>query len=221
MRRDDLVTGCPTLYHMAEDGMWPSIWQHGLLSTEALIDLYRPAPEVRAAILDRPRRTSVELADATLGRAMIRDQTPLKHLDTCLTDGTSPEQYLHALNSRVFFWLSAKRLATLLGARRNRHRPHTVLQVATRELVSRYGDTTQLAPYNTGSIYAAGSPRRGTEVFVDIDDYPYDTWRARRGSRADAVVELTVPYAVPDIADLTVRVDRWRDGVPVETLYER
>ena len=36
----ELIRDCPTLYHMAECGSWPSIRRHGLLSTSALLDLY-------------------------------------------------------------------------------------------------------------------------------------------------------------------------------------
>lgn len=41
----------PTLYHMAEDGSWPSIRDRGLLSTQAIVNLYKPDDQARAAIL--------------------------------------------------------------------------------------------------------------------------------------------------------------------------
>ena len=37
---EELLSDCPTLYHMAEDRSWPSIRHRGLLSTTALLDLY-------------------------------------------------------------------------------------------------------------------------------------------------------------------------------------
>ena len=206
---------------MAEDGTWPSIRTLGLLSTEALIDLYDPGPSVRADILDVVRRNSVILEHPEYGRAVVRDQGPLKFLNESLTHGTTPREYLAALNSRVFFWLTRKRLERLSGARRYRNKAQTVLQVDSAQLVERYGDVAQLAPYNTGDLHVPGLPARGVDVFVDLDNYPHADWRARRGARGDAVVELTVPYAINDISDLVITVERWQGGTPVEVLYER
>jgi hypothetical protein len=204
---------------MAEDGTWPAIQSRGLLSTEALVDLYQPEPHIRASILGAVRTNSVILQHPTLGPAVIRDQRPLKFLDRCLESGTTPEDYLAALNGRVFFWLTPERVRRLLGARRYRIKPQTVLHVDTARLLHRYGDQVQLAPYNTGSMHVPNAPRRGIDVFVDLDKYPYAKWRACRGSRSDAVVELTVPYAVPDVSDFVVKVERWNDGALAEAFY--
>ena len=206
---------------MAEDGTWPSIQAHGLLSTLALVDLYRPVQAVRAEILEQVRPNSITLHDQELGHAVIRDQRPLKFLKKCLLPDTSPQQFLDALNGRVFFWLTRKRLETLLGARLYREKQHTVLHVDTNQLVARYGDKIELAPYNTGSMHVPTAPRRGSGVFTAIDDYPYDMWRAKRGRQGDAVVELTVPHSIPDIEDMTVRVERWKGGEPIETVFEK
>lgn len=204
---------------MAEDGAWPAIRTRGLLSTRALVDLYDPPAEERAAILNTVRRTNVVLTDPALGPAVIRDQAPLKFLDRCLIPGTSPQQYLDALNGRVFFWLTSERLLRLLNAPRHRKRPQTVLQVDTAALLSRYGHEAELAPFNTGSMQVPSSPARGADVFVDIDTYPYDLWRSRRGRRHDAVVELTVRHSIPDIAEMTIRVERWSSGHPINLLF--
>ena len=221
MRRDDLVARHPVLYHMAEDGTWPSIQVHGLLSTQALVDLFGPPPDVRDAILREVRPRSITLNDSTLGSAVIRDQKPLKFLAECLVPGTSPQQFLDALNGRVFFWLTRDRLQRLLGAKLYREKQHTVLQVDTSQLIARYGDSVELAPYNTGSMHVPSAPPRGTDVFVPIDAYPYDAWRAKRGSNADAAVELTVPYSVPAIETMTRRVELWKGGAATEVLFER
>lgn len=221
MDRRQLVRDHPTLFHMAEDGTWPAIKSRGLLSTQALVDLYDPEPQARASVLGVVRKDSVVLDHPDLGPAVIRDQGPLKFLDQCLEPGTTPEAYLAALNSRVFFWLTHERVRRLLGARRYRIKSQTVLHVDTAHLVDRYGDQIELAPYNTGSMHVPTAPRRGVDVFVDLDKYPHAEWRARRGAREDAVVELTVPYAIPDISDFMIKVERWTAGAPVEVLYER
>jgi hypothetical protein len=69
-----LIDEHPRLYHMAEAVTWPSIQAHGLLSTAAIVDLYRPSPELAARILRQVRRGSLTLTDTTLGSVTIRDQ---------------------------------------------------------------------------------------------------------------------------------------------------
>lgn len=219
MQRDELVSKYPVIYHMAEESTWPSIQERGLLSTQALVDLYDPEPVIRTAILGAVRRSSLLLEDPTLGRTVIRDQRPLKFLGECLLPGTSQQEFLDVLNGRVFFWLTRRRLETLLGARLYRGKRHIVLHVDTAQLMARYGDSVELAPYNTGSMHTPNAPRRGKDVFVAVDDYPYEEWRVKRGRSGDAVVELTVPYGVPDIRDVTLRVENWSGGEFVDTIY--
>jgi hypothetical protein len=45
---EELVSIYPRLWHMAEDGSWPSIADNGLLSTSALLDLYGVSGKSRA-----------------------------------------------------------------------------------------------------------------------------------------------------------------------------
>jgi hypothetical protein len=111
----------------------------------------------------------------------------------------------------------------LLGAARYRSQAQTVLQFDTAEVLARYGKQVQLAPFNTGSMHVPPphSPVRGRDAFRDVEDYPFDHWRAKRGNSGDAVVELTIPTAVPDAGELAVRVERWINVAPVETLHVR
>jgi hypothetical protein len=46
----------PVVYHMAQDGSWPSIRDRGLLSTRAIVDLYQPDDQTRDEILATVRR---------------------------------------------------------------------------------------------------------------------------------------------------------------------
>jgi hypothetical protein len=218
---EQLISYHPTLFHMAEAGTWPSIRAHGLLSTKAIVDLCQPPKATVAAILNTARRESIAVQHATLGQITIRDQLPLKFLQHCLTEATTPQQFLDALNGRVFFWLTRQRLATLLGARLYRNSEHTVLHVDTAGLLARYAAVAQLAPYNTGSMHVPTAPKRGADVFVDVADYPYDEWQSRRGRSGDAAVELTLPYSIPDVAEFTLRAETWRGGDPVEVLFKR
>ena len=209
----------PTLYHMAEDGTWPSIRQLGLLSTQAIVDLYRPDADVREQILSTVRRDKIKLTSAALGDMTIRDQRPAKFLRDCMNDGVSPQDYLDALNGRVFFWLRLSRLNRLLNARLYRDSRHTVLHVDTARLIGAYAGQVQLAPYNTGSMHVPNAPRRGPEVFTDLANYPYEQWLAKRGRSGEPVVELTVSYAIPDIARFATKVEAWEGGRPTAVLY--
>ena len=209
----------PTLYHMAEDGTWPSIHRRGLLSTQAIVDLYQPDAETRARILSAVRTDKITLASAALGEMTIRDQRPAKYIKACMNDGASPQDFLDALNGRVFFWLHLSRLTRLLNARLYRHSRHTVLRVDTARLLDAYSGRVQLAPYNTGSMHVPNAPKRGPDVFTDLADYPYDQWLATRGRSTEPVVELTIPYAIPDIADFVTKVETWESAEPIAVLY--
>ena len=140
----------PTLYHMAEDGSWPSIRERGLLSTQAIIDLYQPDEQTREAVLSSVRRTKITLTSPDLGDITIRDQIPAKFLEKCMHDGVDPAEYLDALNSRVFFWVSLHRLERLLDARHYRHLRHTVLRVDTAALLEEYAARRPARPVQHG-----------------------------------------------------------------------
>jgi hypothetical protein len=211
----------PVVYHMAEDGSWPSIRERGLLSTQAIVDLYQPDDETRAEILAAVRRRKITLTRNGLPDITIRDQLPAKFLHASMNEGVTPQEYLDALNSRVFFWVSIERLKTLLHARYYRNLRHTVLHVDTAELLRAYRGRVQLAPYNTGSMHVPNAPKRGPDVFVDVTDYPFDDWAGRRGRSGDPIVELTIDYAVPDISSYVIRAETWADGAPTELLYPR
>ncbi len=72
-----LVTRFPRLWHMAEDGSWPSIQSKGLLSTSSLLNLYKISGAERSAIEARHRPQSVPIDYKGLPRAVVRDQKPM------------------------------------------------------------------------------------------------------------------------------------------------
>jgi hypothetical protein len=213
---EELLSDCRTLYHMAEDGSWPSIRERGLLSTTALLDLYGSRGVERERIEAQRRVAGVVPEHASLPRAVIRDQLPMDDggLRRCLPAHIEPTDWYRLLNGKVFFWLTKRRLSTLLNARPYRRRSHDVLEVSTRRLVERHYDRIWLCPMNSGCTKPIPHPRN-EHTFERIPDYDYAARRPGR-RRDDRVVELAVDYSVPDIADFVTRVVQMQGQVEVE-----
>ena len=208
----ELIQDCPTLYHMAERGSWPSIRQHGLLSTSALLDLYGVHGRERDAIEGQRRPAGVRLRHPALGEAVIRDQQPMDDagLRKCLLDGLSPWDWYRLLNGKVFFWLTRARLDRLLAARPYRSIEHEVLELDTAALVAANRDAIVLSPINSGATRPFPAPR-GLATFLPIAEYPYAHWRSKR-PRGERIVELAVNRCVPEIAQFVRRVTTMRSG---------
>ena len=213
----ELIRDCPTLYHMAERGSWPSIRRHGLLSTSALLDLYEVRGPQREALEGRRRPEGVAVKHPAWGRAMIRDQKPMDDagLRMCLLDGLTPEDWYRCLNARVFFWLTRERLLRLLNARPYRDAEHDVLELDTAALIAAFRPAIRLSPINSGTTkpFPSTASKRGRGTFLPIAEYPYAQWRARGRKAGERVVELTVDYAVPGAARFVRRVVAMRGGV--------
>ena len=131
MRVQDFVGQHPSVYHMAEDGSWPSIQSNGLLSTSRLLDLYGYNGPNRDAIESEWRKDSVVLRREGLPDATVRDQRvmPPDELRSCLTRGLAPSDWYRLVNSRIFFWTSLRDLARFLSAKLYRGAPHVVIEV--------------------------------------------------------------------------------------------
>ncbi len=215
----ELATAYPRLYHMAEDGSWPSIVQHGLLSTSELLRLFDIAADERTRIESAHRPVSVSISHKDVGEAVIRDQKPMsdKALRKCLSNGLTPSDWYRLLNQRVFFWLSRERLSRLLAARAYRSRRHTVIELDTALLIAAYRDQITLSPINSGSTVYNPQPR-GVATFSRIKDYPYDEWRRKRGSR-NAIAELAIDGGVYDVRPYVIRVTAEGGGAPLTTIY--
>lgn len=210
---DRLVAIHPQLYHMAEDGSWPSIARFGLLSTSALLDLFEISGDDRIRIESTHRPNSIRLSHPIYGEVVIRDQAPMDDagLQRALTGtGLEPRDWYLLLNRRVFFWLTEERLARMLSAGNYRARPHLVLTIDTRELVDRHWNRISLSPINTGATKPMPAPR-GPGTFQSPNEYPFAELRRRRRVK-DVIVELAVDYAVRDITDLVVERRRMVDG---------
>ena len=201
---------------MAESGSWPSIQKHGLLSTTALLDLFEIQGLQRFQIECCHRPESVEITHKTHGSAVIRDQKPMsdQSVRKALLNGLSPADWYRELNSKVFFWLTERRLEILLNARAYRSKRHDVLIVDTRRLVERHQQRIVLSPMNSGCTIPFPH-KRGLETFRRMADYPYQA----RSRNRDPIVELAVDYKVPDIRDLVLQVKQTGGGVASKVIW--
>ncbi len=138
LTEEELVKIYPRLWHMAHDGAWPAIRDHGLMSSAALLDAYGIAGDERARLNGERRPESVPLVRPGLPGAVLRDQKPMSDgaLERCLIDGLKPADWYVLLNSRSFFWLSPNRIWSLLRARAYRNNAQTVLTLDTRGIVA-------------------------------------------------------------------------------------
>ena len=192
--------------------------EHGLLSTSALLDLFEINGEKRRSLESAHRPESVEIQHPKYGTAVIRDQKPMREsaLKKCLS-GMTPAEWYETLNGQVFFWLTPERVQKLLTARAYRGRSHTVFCVDTARLLARFAAKVRLSPINSGSTIYSPQPR-GVDTFQAIQDYPFERRRKLRGY-GNAVAELAVDYAVPDISDLILRVEHRRGNEILEIIY--
>ena len=204
---DELVNKYPRLFHMAESGTWASIQEHGLLSTTALLDLFKVEEPRRRRIEAEWRHESESIAPSVI----IRDQKPMspRSLENVLEDMT-PEQWYRLLNRKTFFWTTLERLKRMLNAGLYKNDYHDVLTVDTRQLVERHWHRISLSRINSGATF--GYAKRGSSTFKGIEVY----LPVRR--RTD-VAEVVVEYHVPDVVDFTLSVDRWKGHDLIETIW--
>jgi hypothetical protein len=221
LTEEELVKTYPRLWHMAHDGAWPAIRDHGLMSSAALLDAYGVAGDERTGLIGERRPESVPLVRRGLPGAVLRDQKPMHDaaLERCLDDGLTPADWYELLNSRSFFWLSRDRIWGLLRARAYREKPQTVLTLDTQGIVSAHRDRIWLSPINSGSTLFKAQ-RRGRATFARICDFPFQA-RAATRSPAKNVVELLVEHSVPNVRDHVLAVHRVRDQEIVAEVWRR
>ena len=194
----------PRLYHMAEEGSWASIQEHGLLSTTALLDLFEVPVEQRYALEAQRRPGSVPVQHPVHGTAWIRDNKPINETVLRRTlEGMTEEEFYRTLNGRVFFWVSTDRLDRLRNAPPYRDRLHDILEVDTAALLMRHHEQVELSSVNSGAVHPAANYPRGIGTFAPIESYRYGE---RKLVSNEPIVEITVVYAVPDVRDFVVNV---------------
>jgi hypothetical protein len=210
-----LIDIFPRLYHVTDGGAWPSVRTQGLLSTSALLDLYGVQGPARSKFESERRPTGMILKSDGMPVVLLRDQSPMSDeaLFGCL-DGMTPREWYRSLNAKVFFWTSMQRMQRLLTAKAGRDVAQLVLTVDTRSLVTAHLDRILLSGMNTGSTIRRPLPR-GPRTFLPVEEFPYEE-RRRTRSPSDALVELVVEGAVPDIMDHLIAVDEIQPNRRVE-----
>ena len=205
MRPEQLVEHYPRLFHMAWHESWPSIREHGLLSTRSLVELYRPGPENSRSILQQHRPDRIEISCDGLGKATIRDQKPMDDKGVCNALGVNdPGQWYELLNSMVFLWPTIERLRTMMSARAYVGMSHDLLVVDTARLVECHREEIRLSPMNSGATKPFPHPR-DLGLFKRFEEFPFDD-RLKSHKPAKAVAEVCVVGGIQDIGDVVVDV---------------
>lgn len=79
-----------------------------------------------------------------------------------------------------------------------------MLTFDTASLLAAHAHAVELAHLNTGAVFRGARYPRGARTFSPIATYP---WADRlRIAPAESIVELTIPYALPNAADLVIEV---------------
>jgi hypothetical protein len=186
----ELVADCPTLYHMAALGSWPSIRERGLLSTSALLDAYQVTGEERLSIEEERRGKSIVLKHEKLPPAVVRDQLPMMDggLLRCLPKHILQPIGTNYLIRRHFFG----RLIRLLNAGTYRNEAHDVLEVCTQGLLDNYFDKIWFCPMNSGSTKPMPHPR-DEKTFRRNRCINFRANRRLRGRRAGQAGQVEQP----------------------------
>lgn len=208
MRPEQLWQRYPVLYHIAWGGSWPSIKEHGLLSSKALLQSYGKSDEEIKALTQARRQHWVEIDHPSRPPAVLRDQKPLSDggLRRALPAHVEPWQWYDLINSMVFFWPTKKRLRTMISAPTYEEVDHDVLIIDTATLVRLEGPNMRLSRMNSGSTRRMAHPR-DMNLFKRFEDYPFDS-RLRKQGREGAVAEVCVTERVGRIREAVVDVKR-------------
>lgn len=201
----------PKLFHVTQEGAWPCIEGHGLLSSSALVDLAGLPNTSRNRLLCQKRNNSETIILPDGCHVTIRDQKPLVAVEECVKPGTTSAEFLRLLSEKVFFWLSEQNVNGLLQAGPYRQRNHCVLVLETESLLADYAPKTTLTSFNTGN-----SRRR--PVLRDYHSFiPLECW----DRRLSAIVELAIDHRVRDVRKHVLSVEHRKAGEAPTIIYTR
>jgi hypothetical protein len=201
------------VYHLAELTNWPSIQAHGLLCANRLVERAGVSKTQAQRLLAEQRNDHVVLPNGTA----IRDQKPMpaNALAKCLV-GMTPSEWYSLINSKVFFWFDIERMNRQRKA--SGVREQIVLTINLQKLLASYADVAALSPINTGNARRVPATR-GRATFVPYREWTETRWASEASAlgtneraRSHEPVELTVPDALPDIADYITSTKRLKSN---------
>lgn len=198
MEEEEFIGRYPVMYHLAYGPeVWPSISRLGLLSVEAILEVWEVPPDLKEDLMTQRRSKTVRLTHATHGEVHLRDQHPLnlKMLERALTD-MSTTQWLRQLNEHVFLTPSLKRLKSLYRAYSDR--PRLILTLSTESLVNAHRAAIKVSRINTGAVRHVNH-KRGTDTLVRLRDF----------DPQQEVAELAVRERVSNVGTHVLRRDVW------------
>lgn len=206
MQSKQLVETYPRLFHMAWEGSWPSIREHGLLSTRALLELYEVDGEIAERIVREHRPHWIKIEKDGFPGVVVRDQKPMSDEgvrralgeDVCLGDWYS------LLNSMVFFWPTEKRLITMMKAGAYKGMRHDLIIVDTERLVKLKEEHIRLSAMNSGATKPYPHPR-SMDMFRKFADFPFDK-RMSRHRAEGTIAEVCVVHGVEEVEACTLEV---------------
>lgn len=197
MDRHVFLAKYPRLYHLAADGSWPSIRDHGLWATQTLVNRSELPAEERERLLSERRTESVTLSVPEIGDVVLRDHGPLNEvkLAKALTEGMTVSDWLRLLNRYVFLYPDRKPLEALQGA--YGHEPVVLIELNASSMISRYDSLLRVSGINTGSTaYAAA--KRGESTFQSVAMF----------NKTRTVKEVAIEHGIPDLAKHLIGAQR-------------
>jgi len=168
----------PYLYHLTDEENLESILRSGTLkSTATLVQEFHLED---ADTFLRTRRVGHKKIIYRNKSVIIRDQDPLfiKILAKNLEGGWTIGDFIHSLNSRVFFWAKEKDMQGHYLRYENQKEFPKILRFSTEDLFKLNDNEPQFCRLNSGAprcscYYPEGAPPRGETTFQHADNYKY------------------------------------------------
>ena len=238
---DKLIAEHPVLYHLTWRGAWPSIMEHGLLSTNALLDRGDKSLDKEDGTGYHRRSECVSVESKKSGsvplKATIRDQKTVD--DTRLSNyleptGMSMEDWYRRQNARVFFFMTKESpkggkergLVALAQKYERNDMMQDMIVVCTKSLINAHYHKIDLSHYNSGyNLNDQRFPENATRgrrhdfLFLRIENYPYRRKDNKDKVHYHKVKELTVVGGVPDIRDHVIKIVEMNDGKEGKVVY--
>lgn len=209
MQHAEFIRLYPRLFHVAEDGSWPSIERSGLLTAASLVERWQVAEPLRSRLLTEVRTEPTTITHPVLGSAVVPDQPALdaRALQRSL-GGTKASAWLELLAARVSFFVQPERLKALPNSRISRNRPSLLVIVDSASLLAAHADRVELCRIDPGAAQSRSAQPRGRDTFQTLEEFRHPSRTSPRPRDPWDVAQLCIAGDVPDILDHVVRVER-------------